>query len=47
MVLSGRRGFCLAKLNFMDDEVTDMMAARARALAVEGNNGSNPLVVFI
>ena len=37
----------VAKLNFMDDEVTDMMAARARALAVEGNNGSNPLVVFI
>jgi hypothetical protein len=34
------------KLNFMDEEVAGMMAARARALAVPGNDGSNPLVVF-
>ena len=36
----------VAKLNFMDEEVAGMMAARARALAVEGNDGSKPLVVF-
>jgi hypothetical protein len=36
----------VAKLNFMDDEVASMMAARARALAIPGNDGSNPLVVF-
>jgi hypothetical protein len=30
----------------MDDEVADMMAVRARALAVAGNNGSDPVVVF-
>jgi hypothetical protein len=36
----------VAKLNFMDEEVAGMMAARARALAVEGNDGSKPVVVF-
>ena len=36
----------VAKLNFMDDEVVGMMAARARALAVAGNDGSNPLVIL-
>ena len=36
----------VAKLNFMDDEVAEMMAARARALAIAGNDGSSPLVVF-
>jgi hypothetical protein len=36
----------VAKLNFMDEEVAGMMAARARALAIPGNDGSNPLVVF-
>lgn len=36
----------VAKLNFMDEEVASMMAARARALAIPGNNGSDPLVVF-
>jgi len=34
------------KLNFMDEEVKGMMAARARALAIPGNDGSNPLVMF-
>ena len=36
----------VAKLNFMDDEVAAMMAARARALAIKGNDGSKPLVLF-
>ena len=36
----------VVKLNFMDDEVAGMMAARARALAIPGNNGSTPLVSF-
>ena len=36
----------VAKLNFMEEEVRDMMAARKRALAIAGNDGSNPLVVF-
>lgn len=39
-------GWQVARLNFMDDEVAGMMAARARALAVPGNDGSKPLVVF-
>jgi predicted RecB family nuclease len=34
----------VAKLNFMDEEVADMMAARARAL--KENDGSSPVVVF-
>ena len=34
------------KLNFMDDEVVEMMASRARALTVPGNDGSKPIVVF-
>lgn len=40
------RGWQVARLNFMDDEVAEMMAARKRALAVPGNDGSKPLVVF-
>jgi hypothetical protein len=36
----------VAKLNMMDDEVMEMMAARAAALRVPGNDGSKPLVVF-
>ena len=36
----------VAKLNFMDDEVAGMMAARAKALALEGNDGSKPIVMF-
>ena len=42
----GNAGWKVAKLNFMDDEVVDMMAARAAALAIPGNDGSNPLVVL-
>lgn len=42
----GQSSWRVFKLNFMDDEVADMMAARARALAVPGNDGSKPLVVF-
>lgn len=34
----------VAKLNFMDEEVADMMAARAKAL--KENDGSSPVVVF-
>ena len=36
----------VAKLNFLDDEVAGMMAARKRALEVPGNDGSKPIVVF-
>lgn len=36
----------VAKLNMLDDEVTGMMAARATALQVPGNDGSKPVVVF-
>jgi hypothetical protein len=36
----------VAKLNFMDEEVAGMMAARAKALALEGNDGSKPIVMF-
>jgi hypothetical protein len=36
----------VARLNFLDEEVAGMMAARARALAVPGNDGSNPIVAF-
>jgi hypothetical protein len=34
------------KLNLMDEEVRDMMASRKKALSIEGNDGSNPIVVF-
>lgn len=40
------RSWRVARLNFMDDEVAGMMAARAAALAIPGNDGSKPLVVF-
>jgi hypothetical protein len=30
----------------MDDEVAGMMAARAAALAIPGNDGSKPMVIF-
>jgi hypothetical protein len=36
----------VARLNMMDDEVVGMMAARASALRIPGNDGSAPLVVF-
>jgi hypothetical protein len=36
----------VAKVNIMDDEIADMMAARAAALAIAGNNGSSPVVLF-
>jgi hypothetical protein len=36
----------VAKLNFMDEEVVGMMEARAKALAIEGNDGSKPIVMF-
>lgn len=36
----------VAKLNMLDDEVLGMMESRARALAVPGNDGSKPVVVF-
>ena len=34
------------KVNMMDDEVAGMMETRARALAIAGNDGSKPVVVF-
>jgi hypothetical protein len=40
------KGWQVARLNMMDEEVAGMMEARARALAVPGNDGSAPLVVF-
>ena len=43
----GNKSWRVAKLNFMDDEVAGMMAARARALAIPGNDGSAPLVRFV
>lgn len=36
----------VARLNFMDEEVAGMMEARARALAIPGNDGSKPVVAF-
>jgi hypothetical protein len=36
----------VAKVNMMDEEVADMMATRAAALAVAGNDGSRPVVLF-
>jgi len=39
-------GWQVARLNFMDDEVAGMMEARARALAMPGNDGSAPVVAF-
>jgi hypothetical protein len=36
----------VVRLNMLDDEVAGMMAARASALRVEGNDGSKPVVVF-
>ena len=36
----------VVKLNMMDDEVAGMMAARAAALRMEGNDGSAPVVMF-
>jgi len=40
------RSWRVVRLNRMDDEVAGMMAARAAALAVAGNDGSKPMVVF-
>jgi hypothetical protein len=42
----GNKSWKVAKLNMMDDEVAGMMAARAAALRMPGNDGSKPLVVF-
>ena len=42
----GNTSWRVSKLNFMDEEVAGMMAARAAALAIPGNDGSNPLVVL-
>jgi hypothetical protein len=42
----GNSSWRVAKLNFMDEEVAGMMAARKAALSIPGNDGSNPLVVF-
>lgn len=42
----GNSSWRVSRLNILDDEVAGMMAARARALAVEGNIGSDPIVVF-
>ena len=36
----------VVKVNIMDEEVTSMMETRARALAIAGNIGNNPVVVF-
>jgi hypothetical protein len=36
----------VVRLNLMDDEVAGMMAARAAALRIPGNDGSKPVVVF-
>lgn len=36
----------VVRLNMLDDEVAGMMAARAAALRVPGNDGSKPFVVF-
>jgi len=36
----------VVRLNMLDDEVAGMMAARAAALRVPGNDGSKPAVVF-
>jgi hypothetical protein len=36
----------VVRLNMLDDEVAGMMASRAAALRVPGNDGSKPLVVF-
>jgi hypothetical protein len=34
------------KINIMEEEVLDMFESRKRALAVKGNTGSNPIVLF-
>lgn len=36
----------VAKISILNEEVADMMAARARALAIPGNDGSKPVVVL-
>lgn len=40
------RSWRVVRLNVLEDEVAGMMAARAAALAIDGNDGSNPAVVF-
>lgn len=34
------------KVNIMEDEINEMFETRRRALAIPGNDGSNPIVVF-
>ena len=34
------------KVNILEQEVLDMFECRKRALAVKGNDGSNPIVLF-
>jgi hypothetical protein len=34
------------KINIMEEEVAAMLECRKRALAVPGNNGTDPIVVF-
>jgi hypothetical protein len=41
------RTWRVLKLNFMDEEVAGMMEARARALALPDNDGTDPKVVFL
>ncbi len=38
--------YIVMKLNLMDNEVADMMAARKAALDLSGNDGSSPIVVL-
>jgi len=40
------RSWRVVRLNMLDDEVAGMMAARAAALAIPGNDGSKPMVDF-
>jgi hypothetical protein len=40
------RSWRVVRLNMMDDEVAGMMASRAAALAIPGNDGSKPMVDF-
>ena len=36
----------VVKVNIMEDEVNDMFESRRRAFKVDGNDGTNPIVVF-
>ena len=43
----GNTSYRIAKLNMMDDEIGAMLETRARALNLQGNDGSAPVVVFV